>query len=127
MTTMSTPLKLMVSQLFDQEQSARALDKDIKTKTAHYRHLLLKNSEKLFSDEEMLAIHQLYTEIDTLRKEQAGRFSRAEHIREDLKNMVLALDGGRWIHATDDIMHPHWEFWVEDDELKFAQLNGRGY
>lgn len=127
MTTMSTPLKLMVSQLFDQEQSARALDKDIKTKTAHYRHLLLKNSEKLFSDEEMLAIHQLYTEIDRLRKEQADRFSRAEHIREDLKNMVLALDGGRWIHATDDIMHPHWEFWVEDGELKFAQLNGKGY
>ncbi|MFT4024990.1 MAG: hypothetical protein QM664_14530 [Flavihumibacter sp.] len=127
MATVTHPLKSMVSQLFEQEQSARALDKDIKTRTAHYRHLLLKNSGKLFSDDEMLAIHQLYTEIAQLKNEQAARFAQAEHIREELKNMVLSLDGGRWIHATEDIMHPHWEFWIEEGELKFAQLNGRGY
>lgn len=127
MSIASLPLKTMVAQLFEQEQSAQALNKDIKTKTAHYRHLLLKNSEKLFSDDELLAIHQMYTDIQALRAEQSARFSQAQHIRDELKNMVLSLDGGRWIHATDDIMHPHWEFWVEEDELKFAQLNGRGY
>lgn len=127
MATINLSLKSMVSQLFEQEQSARALDKDIKTKTAHYRHLLLKNSERLFSDDEMLAIHQMNIEVEELKKEQAARFAQAEHIREELKSMVLSLDGGRWIHATEDIMHPHWEFWIEDGELKFAQLNGRGY
>lgn len=117
----------MVSQLFELEQQANALNKDIKTKTAHYHHLILKNSEKLFSDEEMIAINSMFNEVNALKSEQAARFEKAASIREQLKKMVISLDGGRWVHATDDIMHPHWEFWVEDDKLKFAQLNGRGY
>ncbi|WP_157473847.1 hypothetical protein [Flavihumibacter petaseus] len=120
-------LKSMVSQLFGQEQEARALDKEIKTKKAHYHHLILKNSEKLFSDAEMIAINTVHREWQELKDRQAGLFAKADHIREILKSLVQSLDGGRWIHSTDDFLHPHWEFWLEDDELKFAQLNGKGY
>ncbi len=122
-----TDLKQKVTQLFEQEQKARALDKDIKTKTAQYHHLLLRNSEKMFSDNEVLAINQQFRELAALKEQQQHLFSAADSIRTELKSMVEALDGGRWIHATDDFMHPHWEFWLEEGELKFAQLNGRGY
>jgi hypothetical protein len=53
--------------------------------------------------------------------------SNCTFLKDQLKEILLPLNGGRWIHTTDDIMHPHWEFWLEGEELQYAKLNGQRY
>lgn len=120
-------LKEKVSKLFAQDQQLNALEKDIKVKNAHYNHLLLKNSEKTYSDDEVIAINEVYEELSELESQRAGYRSAINEIKDYLKNRLSPLGRGRWVHHTEDPIHPRWEFWVEDDELKFARLNGASY
>lgn len=120
-------LKSMVTELFEQDQLMNGLVKEIKTKTAQYNHLLLNNTEKLYSDQELIAINTHFHELQELKKKQAAISENSQQIREQLKSFILPLNGGRWIHATEDLMHPNWEFWLEEDELKYAKMNGRNY
>lgn len=120
-------LKSLVSKLFEQDQLINGLAKEIKTKTAQYNHLLLNNTEKVYSDQELIAINTLFQELQDLKKKQEGIAAVSNQIKEQLKSFILPLNGGRWIHTTEDIMHPKWEFWLEEDELKYAKMNGRNY
>jgi hypothetical protein len=120
-------LKDNVRELFDQDQKLIALEKEIKAKNAHYHHLLLKNSEKTYSDEEVLAINGIYEELTKLESLRSSFRSKIDEIKSYLKQKLAPLAGGRWVHATSDPIHPHWEFWVEEDELKYARLNGASY
>lgn len=120
-------LKKMVKELFEQESLARSLDKDIKNTRAHYHHLILKNSDKIYSDEEMMNIYSIHQKLVELENQQAGFNSRTIEIKAFLRSLVQPLNGGRWIHETDDFVHPKLEFWIEDDELMYARLNGRSY
>jgi hypothetical protein len=120
-------LKTMVTDLFEQDQQVRTIEKEIKMKTAQYNHLLMKNPDKVYTDAEMLAINVLHEELCLLRAEQDAILNNSNELKNQLKSFILPLNGGRWLHATDDIMHPNWEFWLEDDELKYAKLNGRNY
>lgn len=120
-------LKKMVSELFEQEQLANALNKEIKTARAHYHHLILRNSDKLYNDDEMLAIHAMHEKLASLEQQQQAFYVRSNEIKEFLHSLVEPLNGGRWIHETNDFMHPKVEFWIENDELMYARLNGRSY
>ena len=120
-------LKVKVNELFLQDQQLNALEKDIKVKNAHYHHLLLKNSEKIYSDEEVIAVNKIFEELSGLESQRANFRSAIKEIKDYLKSKLSPLGGGRWVHLTEDPIHPRWEFWVEDDELKFARLNGAAY
>lgn len=120
-------LKNKVNELFARDQQLNALEKDIKAKNAHYHHLILKNTEKTYSDEEVIAINTVYEELATLEDQRSAFKSGIAEIKNFLKNKLAPLSGGRWIHTTEDPIHPRWEFWVEEDELKFARLNGAAY
>jgi chromosome segregation ATPase len=120
-------LKQMVRELFEKDRQMNSIEKEIKTKRAHYHHLILKNSEKVYSDVEVAAINMAFEELNKLEEQKSvfkDRFS-------DIKNMMLKLlnplNGGRWVHETEDPINPRWEFWVEDEELKYARLNGAAY
>jgi hypothetical protein len=120
-------LKKMVKELFEQESLVRSLDKEIKNTRAHYHHLILKNSEKIYSDEEMIDIYSIHEKLVELEGRQTAFNNRTIEIKDFLRSLVLPLNGGRWLHETDDFMHPKLEFWIEDDELMYARLNGRSY
>ena len=120
-------LKTLVSDLFEQDQQFSAIAKDLKIKTAQYNHLLLKNSDKVYSDAEILAINALHIEIQQLKIKQQELVKISNDIKEQLKSFVLPLNGGRWLHETEEILQPNWEFWLEEDELKYAKMNGRNY
>lgn len=120
-------LKSMVNQLFEQDQHLRALEKELKTKTAQYNHLLMKNPEKTYSDAEVQTIHTIYAELQALQQKQQVLQSNCTSLKDQLKEVLYPLNGGRWIHTTDDIIHPNWEFWLEGEELQYAKLNGQRY
>ena len=120
-------LKTKVNELFAQDQQLNALEKDIKVKNAHYHHLILKNSEKVFSDEEVITINTVFEELTHLESQRSAFRSKMNEIKDFLKRKLAPLAGGRWVHETTDPIHPRWEFWVEDEELKFARLNGAAY
>lgn len=117
----------MVNQLFEQDQLLRVLEKEVKTKTAQYNHLLMKNAEKAYSDAEVQTIHTIYTELQALLQRQQDLQSNCTCLKDQLKEILQPLNGGRWIHTTDDIIHPHWEFWLEGEVLQYAKLNGQRY
>jgi len=120
-------LKSKVNELFAQDQQLNALEKEIKVKNAHYHHLILKNSEKVFSDEEVITINTVFEELTHLESQRSAFRSKMNEIKDFLKRKLTPLSGGRWVHETSDPIHPRWEFWVEDEELKFARLNGAAY
>ncbi|ULQ54662.1 hypothetical protein [Flavihumibacter fluvii] len=120
-------LKTLVNELFEQDQLTNALAKDIKTKTAQYNHLLLKNTEKVYSDAEVIAINTVHEELLQLRARQEAIAATSNGIKYQLKSFIIPLNGGRWLHETEEILEPNWEFWLEDDELKYARMNGRNY
>ncbi len=120
-------LKTKVNELFAQDQQLNALEKDIKVKNAHYHHLILKNSEKTYSDEEVMAINTVFEELTQLESQRSVFRSKMNEVKDFLKRKLAPLSGGHWVHETTDPIHPRWEFWVEDEELKFARLNGAGY
>ena len=120
-------LKASVVELFDQDQRLIALEKDIKVKNAHYHHLILKNSEKTYSDAEVVAINNAYDELGKLEQQRTIFRTKINEIKSFLKSKLAPLAGGRWVHETSDPIHPRWEFWVEDEELKYARLNGAAY
>jgi len=120
-------LRSSVTELFDQDQRMIALEKDIKVKNAHYHHLILKNSEKTYSDAEVIAINNAYDELGKLEQQRMVFRTKINEIKGFLKTKLAPLAGGRWVHETSDPIHPRWEFWVEDEELKYARLNGAAY
>lgn len=120
-------LKSIVNELFEQDQLFSTVAKEIKTKTAQFNHLLLKNSEKVYSDAELIAINTLHEELVLLKNKQEQILEISTGIKEQLKSFVEPLNGGRWLHETEEILAPNWEFWLEDDELKYARMNGRNY
>ena len=120
-------LKSLVNELFEQDKLFSSIAKDIKTKTAQFNHLLLKNSEKVYSDAELIAINTLHEELAQLKNKQEQIVTISIGIKAQLKSFVEPLNGGRWLHETEEILAPNWEFWLEDDELKYAKMNGRNY
>lgn len=121
------PLQEKVQLLFEQDRQLNALEKTLKTRNAHYQHLLLKNTERVFVDAEVLQIHSVYHELLTLQNEKKSLQEAQVIVRKEILNWLIPLSGGRWVHETDDPIHPRWEFWVEEEELKFARLNGANY
>lgn len=122
-----TELKNQVRELFEQDRQINSLEKDIKVKNAHYHHLILKNSDRVYSDEEVIAIHKAYEDLKALEGQRSAFHQRIQEIKNYLKSLLAPLSGGRWVHQTDDPIHPCWEFWVEEDELKYARMNGANY
>jgi ribosomal protein L11 methylase PrmA len=122
-----TSLKTMVQQLFEHDRQMRAFEKEIKVKRGHYNHLLLKNAEKVYSDNEVVAINKAYTELVSLESQREDFNNKFSEIKQFIKAQLAPLAGGKWLHETDDVLHPLWEFWVEEEELKFARLNGTSY
>ncbi len=120
-------LKQMVTELFEQDQQIHAIDKEIKNATAQYHHLVLKNPEKVYSDTEVLAIRGISEKIEQLQLKKNAVDQRANEIKSFFISLVAPLNGGRWVHETEDFLHPKLEFWMEDDELKYARLNGVNY
>ena len=120
-------LKTYVIELFQQDQLMIALEKDIKVKNAHYHHLILKNSEKIYTDAEVIAINNAYDELGKLDQQRSVFRAKVNELKAFLKARLAPLAGGRWVHETSDPIHPRWEFWVEDEELKYARLNGAAY
>ena len=120
-------LKNKVNELFAQDQQLNALEKEIKVKNAQYQHLILKNSERIFSDEEVISINNAFDEITRLENQRTIFREKANEIKDFLKSKLARLSGGHWVHKTEDPIHPHWEFWVEEEELKYARLNGAAY
>jgi len=120
-------LKQMVTELFEQDQQINAIDKEIKVATAQYHHLVLKNPEKVYSDHEVMAIRGISEKIEHLKLKKSSSYQRANEIKSFFISLVAPLNGGRWVHETEDFLHPRLEFWMEDDELKYARLNGVNY
>lgn len=120
-------LKLKVQELFEHDKQMRLFEKEVKVKRGYYHHLILKNSEKVYSDEEVIAINKAYQELTQLESQRSAFSNKFNEIKNFLKSQLAPLDGGKWVHITDDLMHPKWEFWVEDEELKYARLNGINY
>ena len=120
-------LKQMVTELFEQDQQINAIDKEIKVATAQYHHLVLKNPDKVYSDTEVMAIRGISEKIEQLKLKKSSSYQRANEIRSFFISLVAPLNGGRWVHETEDFLHPRLEFWMEDDELKYARLNGVNY
>ena len=117
----------MVTELFEQDQQINAIDKEIKVATAQYHHLVLKNPEKVYSDTEVMAIRGISEKIEQLKLKKSSSYQRANEIKSFFISLVAPLNGGRWVHETEDFLHPKLEFWMEDDELKYARLNGVNY
>jgi hypothetical protein len=117
-------LKLMVIDLFGTDQQMRTLEKEIKVKTAQYYKHIQKNTENAYSDKEVMDIYQIHTELLELKDRQENMQNKIGEIKNDLKKFVLPLNGGSWIHETEEEDQPVWEFWLEEDELKFARLKG---
>ncbi len=117
----------MVTELFEQDQQIRAIEKEIKSVNAQYHHLVLKNSAKVYSDAEVLAIRNISEKLEQLQLRKKEIDERAGEIKSFFISLVAPLNGGRWVHETDDFPHPKLEFWVEDNELKYARLNGVNY
>ena len=120
-------LKQMVRELFEKDQQMNSLEKEIKNKRAHYHHLILKNSEKVYSDAEVTAISSAFEELGKLEEQKSVFKERFNDIKNKLLKLLSPLGGGRWVHETEDPINPRWEFWVEDEELKYARLNGAAY
>jgi len=120
-------LKTMVRELFEKDQQMNSLEKEIKTKRAHYHHLILKNSDKVYSDNEVSAINKAFEELGKLEDQKSVFKERFGEIKNLLLKILSPLNGGRWVHETEDPINPRWEFWVEDEELKYARLNGANY
>ncbi|HEY0679874.1 MAG TPA: hypothetical protein VGD17_16435 [Chitinophagaceae bacterium] len=120
-------LKKMVSELFEHDKQMHALEKEIKVKRGYYHHLILRNSDKVYSDEEVVAINKAYEDLLQMESQRAGFRNKFDEIKNYIKKQLAPLDGGKWVHITDELMHPKWEFWVEDEELKYARLNGTSY
>ena len=120
-------LKKMVRELFDQDQQMHTLEKEIKTKRAQYYHLIQKNSEKVYSDEEVTAINKAFDELGKLEDQKSMFRDRFNELKNFLLKLLSPLNGGRWVHETEDPINPRWEFWVENEELKYARLNGAAY
>ena len=120
-------LKQMVRELFEKDQQMNSIEKELKTKRAHYHHLILKNSEKVYSDVEVTAISKAFEELGKLEEQKSIFKDRFTEIKNVLLKLLTPLSGGRWVHETEDPINPRWEFWVEDEELKYARLNGAGY
>lgn len=115
-------LKQLVQELLGQDKAAGTVDKEIKTAKARYHQLILRNPEKTYSDTELMAIKAVHNELCRLQDQKAGFQQQKAAIKDYLKNLVEALDGGRWVHETDDFMNPCWEFWIEEGELKYTRL-----
>lgn len=115
-------LKVLVQELFEQDKLTGSLDKDIKNVKARYHQLILRKSDKTYTDSEILAIKQVHDELTALQDRKAAFQQRKSEIKSFLKELIAPLGGGRWIHETDDFMNPHWEFWLEEEELKYARL-----
>jgi len=113
--------------LFEKDKALIAIGKEIKVKNAHYHHLILKNTEKIYSDDEVLAINSAFEELGALEDQKSKVKSTIYEVKNFLKSKLAPLGGGRWVHETEDPIHPRWEFWVEDDELKYARMNGASY
>ena len=120
-------LKQKVRELFDHDKQMHALEKEIKVKRGYYHHLILNNPEKVYSDEEVIAINKAYDDLQQLENQRSGFRNKFDEIKTFIKKHLAPLDGGKWVHITDDLIHPRWEFWVEDEELKYARLNGTNY
>lgn len=120
-------LKQMVTELFEQDQQINAIDKEIKVATAQYHHLVLRNPDKVYSDAEVMAIRGISEKIEQMQLKKAGIIQRANEIKSFFISLVAPLNGGRWVHETEDFLHPKLEFWMEEDELKYARLNGVNY
>jgi hypothetical protein len=120
-------LKQSVIELFEQDQQLIALEKEIKVKNAQYHHLILKNTEKIYSDDEVMAINAAYEDLARLEAQRSVFRGRIGDIKNFLKSRLAPLAGGRWVHETADPIHPRWEFWVEDEDLKYGRLNGANY
>ena len=82
-------LKKMVKELFEQESLVRSLDKEIKNTRAHYHHLILKNSEKIYSDEEMMDIYSIHEKLVELEGRQTTFNNRTIQIKDFLRSLVL--------------------------------------
>lgn len=117
----------MVRELFEHDKQMREIEKEIKVKRAYYHHLILKNAEKVYSDEEVIAINKAHEELTQIESQRSTFNNKFDEIRTFIKSQLAPLDGGKWVHITDELMHPKWEFWVEEDELKYARLNGAAY
>lgn len=115
-------LKVLVQELFEQDKLAGSLDKDIKNVKARYHQLILRKSDKTYTDAEILAIKQVHDELTALQDRKAAFQLRKSEIKSFLKELIAPLGGGRWIHETEDFMNPLWEFWLEEEELKYARL-----
>ncbi|KYP14229.1 hypothetical protein [Flavihumibacter sp. CACIAM 22H1] len=115
-------LKGLVQELFEQDKLAGSLDKEIKQVKARYHQLILRKSDKTYTDSEILAIKKVHDELTELQTRKAAFQVRKTEIKAFLTTLIAPLGGGRWIHETDDFMNPHWEFWLEDEELKYARL-----
>jgi 23S rRNA-/tRNA-specific pseudouridylate synthase len=122
-----TELKKIVHELFEHDKQMHAFEKEIKVKRGQYHHLLLKNAEKVYSDDEVVAINKAYNDLVALENQRHVFNTKFNQIRNSIKAQLSPLEGGKWLHQTDDVLHPLWEFWVEDDELKYARLNGTAY
>jgi len=120
-------LKQMVTELFEQDQQINAIEKEIKVATAQYHHLVLKNPEKVYTDAEVMAIRSMSEKIVQLQLKKTDINQRANEIKSFFISLVAPLNGGRWVHETEDFLHPKLEFWMEDEELKYARLNGVNY
>ena len=120
-------LKKIASELFEHDKQMRALEKEIKVKRAYYRHLIFQNAEKVYSDEEVVAINKAYEDLTQLEIQRSSFHNKFDEIKNFIKSQLAPLEGGKWVHITDELMHPKWEFWVEDEELKYARLNGAAY
>lgn len=117
----------MVTELFEQDQQINAIDKEIKIAMAQYHHLVLKNSDKVYSDAEVMSIRSISEKIEQLQLKKAQIILRANEIKSFFISLVAPLNGGRWVHETEDFLHPRLEFWMEEDELKYARMNGVNY
>ena len=120
-------LKQKVQELFEHDKQMRAFEKEIKVRRGYYHHLILQNSEKVYSDEEVIAINKAHKELAQLESQRHDFKNKFDEIKDFIKSHLAPLDGGKWIHVTDELMNPKWEFWVEDEELKYARLNGMSY
>ena len=120
-------LKTRVIELFEKDKELNALKKEIKVKNAPYHHLILQNTEKVYNDAEVVAINNTFEELNALEDKRTQFKTNINLIKDFLKSRLAPLAGGRWVHETEDPIHPRWEFWVEDDELKFARMNGTSY
>ena len=99
-------LKSMVNELFQQDQQLNLLQKEMKTKMAQYNHLLLRNSEKVYGDAEIIAINSMFEELSLLKQQQEAMVNKSETIKCRLKQFVVPLNGGRWLTRPKKFFSP---------------------